>query len=78
MLKIAIKREGGLKIEERPIVIPAKSDWDGREPGSRKESDYIALFLVSGSRSAKRSSSGMTRLGNCDFPNSEKLLAELS
>ena len=35
--------------------------------GIQKDFDYIELSLDSGSRSAKRSSSGMTDLPNCDI-----------
>jgi len=35
--------------------------------GIQKQADYIELSLDSGSRSAKRSSSGMTGSANCDI-----------
>ena len=61
------------------ICPPGQVPQSGTRAGIQKETDYIEPLLDSGSRSAKRSSSGMTGSANrYVVSEGEEILAELS
>ena len=63
------------------IVIrhPGQVRWRRTRAGIQKEFDYIELSLDSGSRTARRRSSGMTGYAYCDIvPRGEQIFAEVN
>jgi hypothetical protein len=62
-----------------PIRHPGQVRLGRTRAGIQKKVNYIELSLDSGSRSARRSSSGMTASANCDIVSKgEKIFSKLS